>query len=273
MSIRNLCKAYNVPKSNYYYHKKQEKSKSRECLLGLKKEIKKIYTNLKGVYGYRRITLELNQTKGVNHNPKKIHKLCKEMGLQETIKRKKHKKYESEQISENLLARNFYLEKPYYKLVTDITETRVNNVRYYICPGLDLFNREILGYSIGKSANAQLVTKALTESLSKTNVTKGIIIHSDQGKQFTSNIFKKLITDNGHLPSNSRRGNCYDNAVMENFFSHLKSELIYNIKITNEKMLYREVKKYIYFYNNKRIQIKTKMSPIEVKNNYYKFLN
>ena len=273
MTIKGLCKAYDVPKSTYYYHKRQAKSKSRDCLLVLKEEIKKIYEKRNGCYGYRRITMELNKKQGVNHNSKKIHRLCKEMDLQSKIRRRKHKKYESEQISANLIAQNFDSKEPFKKLVTDITETRINNERYFFCGVLDLFNREILGYSIGKRANTELVAKALTESLSKTNGTKGIIIHSDQGKQFTSIIYKKLITDNQHLPSNSRRGNCYDNAVIENFFGHFKSELLYNKIIMNEKNLYKEVRKYIHFYNNERLQIKTKMSPVEVKNNYYKFIN
>ena len=270
MPIKYLCKVYDLPESSYYYHKGQEKSKNREGLLSLKKEIRRIYELRNGCYGYRRITMELNKTKGVHYNPKKIHRLCKELGLQSTIRRKKHKKYEPGQISENLLAQNFYSEKPCKKLVTDITETRVDNVKYYICAVLDLFNREILGYSIGKSANTELVTKALSESLSKNKRIKKIIVHSDQGKQFTSFIFKKLITDNGHLPSNSRKGNCLDNAVMENFFGHFKSELIYNKKITSEEMFYEDVKNYMFFYNNVRIQNKTKMSPVEVRQNFYK---
>ena len=262
-----------MPKSNYYYFKEQEKNKNREGLLGLKKEIKEIYKLSKSTYGYRRITIELNKQEGVKYNHKKIYRLCLEMDLLAKIKRKKYKKYTPGEISENILAQDFYSDEPYRKLVTDITEFRIANVKYYVCPVLDLFNREILAIRISMRANSTFTTRTLRAALRKCKGSKEIIIHSDQGRQFTSSKFKGLIKSRKHIASNSRKGNCFDNAVIENFFSNFKSELIYNKEITSKEMLYKDINDYIYFYNNKRIQIKTKMSPIEVKNNYYKLKN
>jgi transposase InsO family protein len=244
----------------------------------MKEEIKKIYILHEGRYGYRRLTIGLNDELKTGFNEKKIRRLCQEMGLQSKIKvKRKYPPKKSEQISENILAQDFYASEPNKKWVTDITEIRFNNSKHYLCGVMDLFNRELIAYSMGKHANSKLVNQAMLESFSKNKGVKNILIHSDQGSQFTSFDYKNLLKKHKQIPSNSRAGNCLDNAMIENFFSHFKSELIYNTKILTEEMLYKEVKDYMYYYNNIRVQNKTKMTPIQIKqqfiNNFQKVSN
>jgi len=271
ISIVQLCRYFSIHRSRYYYWLKSQNSDKTLKENDLKRRIVAIYTNSEYIYGYRRIHIDLaiELQRKVNH--KLVHRLCKVLDIKSIIRVKKRKGYKEarKQISENILAQNFYASAPNQKWVTDITETKVNNDKAYICVIQDLFNREIVSYGVSKHANTELVYKTMQTLFAKHKEAKDVIIHSDQGVQFTAKRIKKLIKRNGFKASNSRAGNCLDNAVVENFFSHYKSELIYLNNIQTYKELVDRTNKYMYFYNNERRQIKTKMTPVEIREQYY----
>lgn len=267
---------FNVPRSSYYYSVNVVYSKKYKEEVEIKKELRRIYNKHHGIYGYRRLCIDINKKGLKKHtlipeyiNVKRVHSLCQQMNLKSIIRvKRRYIPKQSEQVCENILAQNFKAFKPAEKWVIDITQANVDNKKHYLCAVMDLFNREIVGYSIGENETTELVTQALLGSYSKHKRAKKILIHSDQGSQFTSFRFGDLISDHKNIQSHSRVGNCLDNAMIENFFSHLKSEFLYNTKIKSKEMLYDGIHKYIYYYNNIRVQNKTKMTPLEIKEVY-----
>ena len=227
-----------------------------------------LYTNLKGIYGYRRLKVLYDQKykKVINH--KKIYRIMKELGLRSIIRRKRKNFYKSAAIIKpNILSQNFRSEKINRKWATDVTNLYYQNSRIYLSIILDLYNREVISYSISQRNDNLLVIGTIKGIMQKTNDLKGIILHSDQGYQYTTEYYSNLLSSLGIIQSMSRRGNCLDNAPVECFFSHLKSELMYTTKFSSKEEMIEEVEKYIKFYNTERIQIKlNKMSPVCYKN-------
>ena len=269
--VMQLCKYFSIHRSHYYYWLKRHQSKKSIEDKKMEVELIWLYDHYEMIYGYRRLHIELEKKMKIKVNIKRVHRLCKQLGLSSIIRRKRNLGYNTfkEQISENILGQNFNASAPNQKWVTDITETKVGNNKHYICVVQDLFNREITSYSVSKRANTELISDAMLKAFNKNKNVKNIIIHSDQGTQFTSYKYKELLKEHEQIPSNSRAGNCLDNAVVENFFSHLKTEMLYINEIKSEKELLESIKRYIYFYNNKRVQIKTKKTPLELRNEYY----
>ena len=203
-----------------------------------------------------------------NINQKKVQRLMKICGLQAKIRRKrKFITYtKSNEKIYNILNRQFYPSKLNEKLVTDISYLTVGNFRLYLSVLIDLYNKEVIGYVISNDMRLNIATDLIKNYLQK-NTVNGTMIHSDQGAHYTAQVYQNLLKEYHITQSMSRRGCCYDNACVENFFGHLKSELIYNIKINSKEQLQLEVEKYIIFYNNERIQLKLKgMSPVEYRN-------
>lgn len=267
--VSQLCSLFKVSRSSYYYSKNIVYSKKYINDSELKNELNSLYNKHQGVYGYRRLAIEYNRNNTNYVNVKRVHRLCQQMNLQAKIRlKRRYTKGKKEYISENILSQNFYASKPAEKWVIDITQANVDNKKHYLCAVMDLFNREVVGYSIGENETTELVKKALIESFSNTKEATNTLIHSDQGSQFTSIIYKDLLREHNSIQSHSRAGNCLDNAMIENFFSHLKSEFLYNNKIKSKEMLYEGINKYIFYYNNIRIQNKTKMTPLEIKEVY-----
>lgn len=218
-----------------------------------------------GRYGYRRMTLALRK-EGFALNHKTVRKLMKQNGLTCHIRRKKYRSYMpgGGQASDNLLARNFKAESCGMKWCTDVTEFRAGEHKLYLSVIQDLYSHEIVAWRTARRPSQRLVCKMLGDALKVNYRKEGIILHSDQGWHYKSLMWRAMLAGAGMTQSMSRKGNCLDNAVMENFFSHLKAEMYHRKKYDSVEVLRRDVVEYIHYYNNERISLKTGgMSPKE----------
>lgn len=253
-----------MPRSSYYYHLKQ--SKTDKYLLE-KVEIKELFEVNKQRYGYRRITVLLRQ-KGIVINHKTVLKLMKSLNLRgKTRKNDKYHSYKGEvgKIAENVLNREFEASKPYEKLTTDVTQFKVNNEKIYLSPVMDLYNREILSYSISLSPNLEQIREMLNGLYEKLPETATPIFHSDQGWQYQHSEYQSSLKEHNIVQSMSRKGNCMDNGAMENFFGRLKVEMFYGEKFSSIEDFIMKLHDYISYYNNERIILKLKMSPVQYR--------
>lgn len=257
-----------MARSSYYYHinnlKKPDKYKQ------IKIKIQEIYHKHKGRYGYRRITLQLKQ-EGFCINHKTVLKLMNQLGIKSVIRVKKYKSYKGQQgkIAPNILSRNFKTNTMYQKWVTDITEFKVSGNKLYLSPIMDLSNKEIISYQLSESPNFKQVDTMLKKALLKLPKKRKLILHSDQGWQYQMPVYQKILKKNNITQSMSRKGNCLDNAVIENFFGILKSELYYLKKYKTIKELKTDIQNYIRYYNKDRISLTLKgMSPIKYRTHY-----
>lgn len=233
----------------------------------IKEQISFIYHENKGRYGYRRITLEL-QNRGYKINHKTVFKLMKQLGLQCFIRAKKYKSYKGEigTICDNLLNREFEAEKPNEKWVTDVTEFRVKDNKLYLSPIVDLFNGEVISYNLSRHPVFAQVADMLKKAFKKIPKNTGLILHSDQGWQYQMELYQRMLKKKGIRQSMSRKGNCLDNSLAENFFGILKSELFYMNEYKNIDDLEKDIINYIDYYNTKRIKQKLNgFSPVNYR--------
>lgn len=233
-----------LPRSTYYYHLKNldKPDKYKE----IKKKVRQIYQENKGRYGYRRITMVLKRN-GYLINHKTVQKLMKELGLICLVRMKKYKSYRGEvgKIAPNLLGRNFKAEKADEKWVTDITEFSLFGQKLYLSSILDLFNSEIVSFSIAERPVYGQIQTMLETAFEKHTNLEGLIFHSDQGWQYQLKTYQGQLLGKGIRQSMSRKGNCLDNSVMENFFGLLKSELLYLQEFTSIEHFKKELEDYI----------------------------
>ena len=252
-----------LARSTFYYYLKHLNTDKYECE---KQEIQEIYNANKGRYGYRRITIAM-RNKGYVINHKTVQKLMKQLSLKG--KQRKNDKYHSYKgtvgkVADNLLKRDFYAEKPFEKITTDITQFNVCDEKVYLSPVLDLFNNEVISYSISTSPNLEQVREMLNGLFAKLPADATPIFHSDQGWQYQHAEYQRLLAEHNITQSMSRKGNCMDNGTMENFFGRLKVEMFYGEKFESVNAFIDELKKYIDYYNNERISLKLKgMSPVQ----------
>ncbi len=264
-----LLNQTNMARSSYYYHEKRIQLTDK--YQSVKELIKQIYHHHKGRFGYRRITLKINQ-KGILINHKTVLKLMKILGLKSVIRIKKYKSYKGElgKIAPNVLNRNFKAISPNQKWATDITEFNVLGKKLYLSPIIDLFNGEIISYELSERANFDQIIAMLKKSFKRITNQTNLILHSDQGWQYQMKQYQTILKDKGIIQSMSRKGNCLDNAIIENFFGILKSELFYLKQYKSITQLKHEIKEYIIYYNNDRIKQNLKgMSPIQYRAHYY----
>jgi len=228
----------------------------------VKDEIKLIYTENKLRVGYRRITLEL-KNRGITINHKTVQRLMKQLGLFCRVRMKKYKSYRGEvgETAPNILERNFEADKPNQKWVTDITEFSLYGQKLYLSPILDLCSRDIVSYAISKRPCFSLVTDMLEQAFEKIPDGSNLIFHSDQGWQYQMKPYQRMLKAKGIRQSMSRKGNCFDNAVMENFFGLLKTELLYLQDFASMEHFEQELIEYLTYYNERRIKIKLKGLP------------
>ena len=228
----------------------------------VKAEITAIYHENKGRYGYRRITMELHNH-GFSINHKTVQRLMKELGLVCRVRIKKYRSYKGEvgKVAPNLLNRNFHAEKPDQKWVTDVTEFSLFGQKTYLSPILDLHNGYLVSYTISDRPALGMVTSMLEKAFETIPDGTGVILHSDQGWQYQHKAYQRMLRKKGIRQSMSRKGNCLDNAVMENFFGLLKSELLYLQEFTSIEHFKRELVDYLDYYNNRRIKAKLKGLP------------
>ena len=267
--LKLLLNHSNMARSSFYYYQKQ--SKSPDKYKAIKELIKSIYHKHKGRYGYRRITDEL-ENKGIVINHKTVLRLMKLLGLKSVIRIKKYKSYKGEQgkIAPNILERNFKATAPNQKWATDITEFNVSGKKLYLSPIIDLFNQEIISYELTERPVFNQVVMMLKKAFKKIPNNTNLMLHSDQGWQYQMKQYQYLLKEKGIIQSMSRKGNFLDNAIIENFFGTLKSELFYIKKFRTIEELKNEIKQYIDYYNNDRIKSNlNKMSPIKYRAHYY----
>lgn len=228
----------------------------------VKAEINAIYHENKGRYGYRRITIAL-RSKGIYLNHKTVQRLMKQLGLVCCVRIKKYRSYKGEvgKVEPNLLNRDFHAEKPNQKWVTDVTEFSLFGQKLYLSPILDLHSSYLVSYTISDRPVLSMVTTMLDKAFKTIPDGSNLILHSDQGWQYQHKQYQRMLKNKGIRQSMSRKGNCLDNAVMENFFGLLKSELLYLQKFQSIEHFKQELIDYLDYYNNRRIKAKLKGLP------------
>ena len=231
--------------------------------LPLAEKIKECQEKCGKTYGYRRVHIWLER-QGIHHNPKTILRIMQKYNLLSAVRRKKYRNYgERPHKYPNLLNRDFNTERPNQKWVTDISDSKTKQGTLYLSVIRDLFDNSIVAYKTGTEQNINLVLSTIRDAKKKEKVTAEVQLHSDQGFQYTSHGYFKLIQEYHITPSMSRCGNPYDNALAENFFSILKTECIYRVKLQTYEEARLLIDNYIHFYNHQRIQLKTKLTPFE----------
>ena len=254
-----------MARSVFYYHRKrlgaEDKYKQE------KRDILRIYHTHKGRYGYRRITDEMKNI-GYTINHKTVQKLMGVLGLKSAIRKVRYRSYKGTvgRIAPNVIERNFKASLPNQKWATDITQINIKDEKLYLSPILDMFNGEIISYSISKSPNMKLINDMLQKAFEKVKKTKGLIFHSDQGWHYQHYEYRKALEQQGITQSMSRKGNCLDNAMAENFFGIMKSELLYAEKFDSSSQFIESLEEYIDYYNNRRIKTRLNgKSPVQYR--------
>ncbi len=264
--LRWLFQIAEVSKAGYYkwrkYHNVQRLRQKRD--MWHKEHILSIHRQ-HPYYGYKRMTRALAR-EGMVMNHKRVRRLMRELDIQSII-RKKRPFYgrKTSVILKNHLNREFQAEKQNPKFVTDITYVRIGEQFAYLSAVLDLYNNEIVAWELSSRNDLDLVLTTLRQ-LEEKSLTAKPLFHSDQGFQYTSKSYAKQLEKLGFVGSHSRRGNCFDNACIESFFSHLKTEKLYLVRPKTYEMAYRAIQEYIHFYNTERFQEKLHgLSPIEYR--------
>lgn len=260
-----LLQYVSMPRSTYYYYVK--KLKKPDKYKEVKEVIGQIYYENRGRYGYRRITMELHN-RGYCLNHKTVQRLMKQLGLKCMVRVKKYRSYKGDvgRVAPNLLKRNFEATKPNEKWATDVTEFSLFGSKLYLSPILDMYNGEIISYNISERPVFAQITDMLKKAFAKIPDGTNLILHSDQGWQYQMKQYHAMLAKKGIKQSMSRKGNCLDNSVMENFFGLLKSELLYLQEFESLEHFKQELIDYIDYYNNKRIKGKLKgLSPVQYR--------
>ena len=256
-----MCSFFQVSRSGYYAYLRRKENTADASLVQL---IRQCHEGTDHTYGYRRIGLWLDR-RGYHVNHKKIYRIMQKYGLFSEVRRKRKYQQMSDQLHRypNLLNREFTANRPNEKWVTDISYISTKQGTLYLSVIRDLFDNSIVAYKTGTEQTINLVLQTVHSAQVKEAVAAELQLHSDQGFQYTSHAYFALTRDYGITPSMSRRGNCYDNAMAENFFGILKAECLRRHKpqsIAHAKQL---IDNFIFFYNHERIQLKTKLTPLE----------
>nr|WP_280166559.1 IS3 family transposase [Priestia aryabhattai]MDH3115432.1 IS3 family transposase [Priestia aryabhattai]MDH3125648.1 IS3 family transposase [Priestia aryabhattai]MDH3125674.1 IS3 family transposase [Priestia aryabhattai] len=263
-----LCQIAKVSRSAYYKWLKRTPSTNEKLNEEIVEEVKQLHEELGGIYGYRRMTLKINRRFKQPINHKRVYRLMKLFGIQSVIRRKRtrYKPSSPKHITENVLNREFHAKKPNEKWLTDVTELSYGrSEKAYLSAILDLYDGSIVSYVLGTSNNNPLVFKTFEQAL-KREPGATPLLHSDRGYQYTSPYFKKKLEEAKVVQSMSRVGRCIDNGPMESFWGTLKCEKYYLKKYKTYEELEKEIKEYIYFYNNERLQKRLNgLSPLEYR--------
>lgn len=248
------------PRSTYYYYIKHMKDEDKYS--EIRKQITDIFHENKGRYGYRRITMEMHN-RGYVINHKTVLRLMNEEKIKCMVRIKKYRSYKGEvgKVAPNLLERDFSTSAPNEKWVTDVTEFSLFGRKLYLSPILDLYSSYLVSYTISEHPALSLVLNMARQALSVLSRGAEPILHSDQGWQYQHKQYQKLLKDHGIKQSMSRKGNCLDNAVIENFFGLVKSELLYMKEFDSMDQFKDELIEYLDYYNNRRIKAKLKGLP------------
>lgn len=261
-----LLQVAGLARSTFFYHQARLDRPAPQA--ELKSAIEQIFTTNHGRYGHRRIHLILCAA-GWQVAKKSVLKLMRELGLVCRARRKRaYISYQGRvgRTAENVLDRDFTADRPNAKWVTDVTEFRVGTDKLYLSPVMDLFDRQIIAYTVGLSATIALTNRALQDALATLPDGQAPLVHSDQGFQYQHASWHSLLAAAGAIPSMSRKGTCLDNAVMENFFGHLKAELFHHASFADAQALMTAIDSYIAWYNRERISTTLKgLSPVQYR--------
>ena len=265
-SISVVCRCFKVSRSGYYDYVKRKDIPAKD--LALAEKIQECQTKCGKTYGYRRVHIWLERN-GIYRNPKTILRVMRKYNLLSVIRRRKFYQYtEHLHKYENHWKQNFKADKPNQKWSTDISYIHTNQGVLYLSIIRDLYDNSIVAYKTGTQQTVKLVLDTIKAAKRKEKVTAELQLHSDQGFQYTSHAYFKLTQGYHITPSMSSKGNPYDNAMAENFFSILKTECIYRTKLQSYEEASLLIADYIRFYNNERIQTKTKLTPHEKRSQY-----
>ena len=261
--LKYLLKAMEMAKSTYYYEISKTDvvgEKNAELLA----EIKEIFEKNKRRYGVRRVHQELiNRGYKVNH--KRVQRIMHESGLFGKRPKEKYHSYKGEvgKVADNIINRDFSATSPLQKWTTDVSQFNFSWGKCYLSPILDMATNEIISYDLSLSPNMEQIKRMLDKAFKKFPSLSGLIFHSDQGWQYQHAYYRNTLVEHGIIQSMSRKGNCYDNCIMETFFGRMKNEMYYGYEkeYTSFEMFAKAVEEYINYYNNIRIQAKTKWMP------------
>ena len=265
-SISEMCRFFEVSRSGYYDYVKRMDIPAKD--LPLAEKIRECQEKCGKTYGYRRVHIWLER-QGIHKDPKTILRVMQKYNLLSVIRRRKYHKYtEYLHRYENLWKQDFYANRPNQKWATDISYIPTKQGFLYLSIIRDLYDNSIVAYKTGTQQTVNLVLDTIKAAKRKEKVTAELQLHSDQGFQYTSTAYFKLTKSYNITPSMSSRGNPYDNAMAENFFSILKTECIHRVKLQTYEEARLLIDEYIRFYNNERIQTKSKLTPLELRSQY-----
>ncbi len=249
-----LLRVAKLSRSTFFYHLARQQIPDKYA--DVKALIVRLFSEHQSLYGYRRLN-ELLRQRGYRHSGKTILKLMKALSLECPVRRKKYRSFRGTACPEvaNLLQRNFVASAPEEKWVTDVTEFRVGGDKYYLSAIMDLYSDEIVAWESSRRAGVSLIDGMLKKAFSRLNSQSHVLLHSDQGWHYQRQGYRLQLAERGIQQSMSRKGNCLDNAVIENFFGHVKAEMFYLRTFKNVRELGTAVSSYIDFWNNKRIKM------------------
>ncbi len=265
--MSGMCTFFGISRAAYYAWRKRMDRLDPDA--ERKQQVQEAYDASKKTYGYRRIGLWLRQKRAVIINHKAVLRLMNGLGIHSVARQRKVftkiSRLETYHRYENVLNRDFCATRPNQKWVTDITYIATQQGWAYLSTIKDLFGGFIVAHVLSLSNSVTLVTKTLRLAQQNEKVTDGLILHSDQGHQYTSHAYHVLTQQYNITPSMSRRGNCWDNAPMENFFGHLKQEALRQFKTPSFEEAKQIIDDYIHFFNHERLQLKTRQTPYQVR--------
>jgi putative transposase len=251
-----MCQVLSVSRSGYYDWLKEPISQRKIKDMQLKKKIKQLYQKSRKRYGSPRIYQQLLR-EGYHIGRKRVARLMQEMGIQAVAKKKYQATTDSahsKPVADNHLNRDFTPEKPNKSWVADITYIWTAEGWLYLATIMDLYSRKIIGWSLRERLTKDLVIGALDMAVKERNISADLLLHSDRGSQYASELYQLLLLKHGILCSMSGKGNCWDNAVMESFYRTLKVELIYQNKYETRRQAQMDIFEYIeIFYNRERL--------------------
>lgn len=245
-----------MPKSTYFFEaskKDPDECKNKDIC----DKIREIFKANKGRYGVRRVAAELRNS-GFEANHKKVQRLMAKMGLRAKPRKKRYKSYKGEvgKVAPNLIKRDFSASKPNEKWTTDVSQFNCPFGKAYLSPIIDMYNGEVVSWDLSESPDLEQTRRMLDSAFSKHKSLEGLIFHSDQGWQYQNAYYVRRLEEKGIRQSMSRKGNCYDNSIMESFFGRLNEEMFYGHE--SEFKTFREleeaISEYMDYYNNERIR-------------------
>jgi putative transposase len=253
--VSRLLTVAGLSSSTFYYQRTALAVEDKYA--DIKQAIRAIYDRHKGRYGYRRIRSALVGM-GLKINHKTVQRLMEQLAIKSLVRPKKYRSFKGEisKAAPNEINRDFSAERPHQKWVTDVTEFAVAGKKLFFSPVMDLFNSEIVAFTMDTRPSFELVHSMINNAIRKLKPAERPIVHSDQGWQYRMRVYQETLTEHGLVQSMSRKGNCHDNAAMESFFGLVKTEFFYLNKFKTVEQLRRGLTTYIRYYNEQRIKMK-----------------